>query len=574
MSEESSPYQLPTKPFIIRYLLAPPIPFIPKGYDPLRATCPISEHLWETARPQGIRTIHLAAYVHSHYKFESFQLETLFPFDIHSLLETKTPPLAVPAELTKFRPRLAEAVGCRPTSSCKIRKSLGALRKIARVQEINASIDLEAVPAGLSHEGDSYKTEDRCIVCSHKWGEYCERLGRLFLLRKLELQGISIIKNKRLCLLEQSAQVLVQLAESELLRNEEALRSCLAPAQPMLFYRYRRTYKCLYILLSDLTTECLGCTFIMKCNQRLPLSLLSALEHSCLNMQKVLEIMTTRKNGYSCPLIKNMQNCVRKLFNLYGKKRRHSAASKVAAARVNTRFMGERRRLFDLDTQNEKIHPNLRGFGSTIQIALSILFRPMKAFSHGVYDRVFSPTLVTGVKKGSFFTNRSFLSHKLNYLGRIHLESDADPEAMEYISSSLDRKSVNKNHHSQIPDQFPQQEVLNRNLRLERVNERTNNRANNNRENFLANRQLRGRGINLMLVVCELLGWELNERNAPIIDKTILRAAQLLSNSLALSPLLFSLLARWIMWITPNPYDYYLNGDPSVGTGKKLRYLS
>ncbi len=113
---------------------------------------------------------------------------------------------------------------------------MGALIKIACVQEINALMDLEAAPAGLSHEGDSYKTEDRCIVCYHKWGEYCELLGRLFLLRKLELQGISIIKNKRICLLEQSAQVLVQLAESELLRNEESLRSCLAPAQPMLFY--------------------------------------------------------------------------------------------------------------------------------------------------------------------------------------------------------------------------------------------------------------------------------------------------------------------------------------------------
>jgi hypothetical protein len=64
-----------------------------------------------------------------------------------------------------------------------------------------------------------------------------------------------------------------------------------------------------------------------------------------------------------------------------------------------------------------------------------------------------------------------------------------------------------------------------------------------------------------MVVVCELLGWDLNERDAPIIDTKILRALQLLSNSLPFFPLLISLLARWSLWITPNPYNYYLYGE-------------
>jgi hypothetical protein len=62
------------------------------------------EHLWETALPQAIRTIYLKAHEHTHISFESFQFDTLFPFDIHSLLEMKTPPLSVPVQLTKFSP--------------------------------------------------------------------------------------------------------------------------------------------------------------------------------------------------------------------------------------------------------------------------------------------------------------------------------------------------------------------------------------------------------------------------------------------------------------------------------------
>lgn len=562
-------YQLPTKPFIIRYIVAPPNPFIPKGYDPRRANCSISEHLWETALPQAIRTIHLEAHVHTHFSFESFQFDTLFPFDIYSLLETKTPPLSVPVQLTKFSPRLAEAIGCRPAPTYSTVTSLGAHRQIVRLKEINAFVDLEVLPAGLSHRGDNYKTEERCLVCSRKWGEYCERLGRLFVLRKLALHGFYVIQHQRLHLLEKNSNALLKLAETELLQIEECLRSGALPAQHNIYNRLHRMYKCLSIMFSDLTNGCLEYSRMANPDMRIPLSLLLSMEHACTKLRSVLESSVKKKIRNICPMAGIMKYSLYEIFKPKGQKRRKTVSSKVSVARANKTC---RDRLCDLNSQQTSSSLSLERFISTIQISFSMLFYPLKVFSHGVYDRAFSPSLVTGVKQGLFFTKRSFLSQNINHFGSSYLESDPDPEALECILSSLKRSKVSCNIQDQATSQVPQREMSTISSLQERAPERGEHRANNNVENFLANRQLRRRGINIMVVVCELLGWDLNEREAPIVDVKILQALQLLSNSLAFLPLLISLLARWSLWITANPYDYYLYGDALGGsTGKKLR---
>jgi len=561
IDDQGTQYQLPSKPFVIRYLVAPPNPFIPKGYDPRRTNCSISEHLWETALPQSIRTIHLKAHVHTHFSFESFQFDTLFPFDIHSLLETKTPPLSVPVQLTKFSPRLAEAIGCRPAPLCYTATSLGAHRQNLRLKEINAAVDLEVIPAGLSHKGDNYKTEDRCSVCSRKWGEYCERLGRLFVLRRLALHGIALIQRQRLRMLEQNAHALVQLAESELLQNEDSLMSGLLPVQNCVYNRLRRMYNCLNIMFSDLTNCCLEYSCVANCDERLPLSLLLTMEHARIKLRNVLEASVKKKKRNLCPLAGIMMRWIHKLFKPNWQKRRRNVSSKVTLARANKTC---REKLCDLSSQQKNSLFYLQRLMSTIQISFSMLFYPLKVFSHGVYDRVFSPSLVTGVEQGPFFFKRPSFSRTMNPLGTRYLESDPDPEAIECILSSLKRSKVCCNNQDQATSHVSPQEMSTR-------SPRRNHRANNNVENFIANRQLRRRGINIMVVVCELLGWDLNERDAPIVDTKILIALQFLSNSLAFFPLLISLLARWSLWITPNPYDYYLYGEALGGTGKKLR---
>jgi hypothetical protein len=304
-------------------------------------------------------------------------------------------------------------------------------------------------------------------------------------------------------------------------------------------------------------------------DMRLPLSLLLSMEHTRTKLRSALEASVKKKKRNLYAMAGIMKYWIYGIFKPNGQKRRKTVSSKVSFARANKTG---RDTLYNLNSQQKNVLFSLQGFTSTIQISFSILFYPLKVFSHGVYDRVFSPSLVTGINQGLPFTKRSFLSQNINHLGKSCLESDPDPEALECILSSLKRSKVGCNIQCQATSQVPQREMSTISSTQERAPERGDHRDNNNVENFLANRQLRRRGINIMMVVCELLGWDLNERDAPIVDVKILQALQLLSNSLAFLPLLISLLARWSLWITANPYDYYLHGEALGGnTGKKLR---
>lgn len=553
MFQDDSSQQLPLKPFIIRYMLAPPIPFLPKGYDPRRTNVSISDHLWETVRPTAIRTIHLAAHVHTFYIFESFQMDTLFPFDIHSLVENQTPRPST--EELKRSPPYGEAVGCRPIAPFR-----SGCEQKQKANELNASIDLELAPVGFSHEGDFYKTEKRCIVCAHDWGEYCERLGRLFFLRRLELQGISQIKKQKFHSLENLARVAVQLVQHEdtLLCHDT--------------FRFARLYRILCIVLYDFATACIEHIFSLDGNQRLPLSLLSILERSSTNLGDSVETSRRRKPNFHPPVDK-VRCFDRKYFNSVKKRRHINIASQIARFRANKRGMGTST-FYNFRMQCEKLQHTTFKLATNILASLSILFYPASIFPYGVYDKVSSPSLVTSpMTRVCFFIPRSFINRMMNDIDRSVTPSDPDPEALEIILPSLKRTVAGAHSKNEIstPNSLIR-EFLNRPIEIS--NARITPLVDNNRERlFVGQRQpRRRRGVNLVWAVCEFLGWELDERNAPIVDNKILRAAQRLSNILACGPLLFSLVARWIMWITPKPHDSYLD-DPSIGTGKHLRYL-
>jgi hypothetical protein len=228
-----------------------------------------------------------------------------------------------------------------------------------------------------------------------------------------------------------------------------------------------------------------------------------------------------------------------------------------------------------IQNQREKIEHASLGLASTIRIALATLFRPTSVFSFGVYDRVFSPSLVTvPVRPSYFFTHQWFHPLRKDYSSNTFHPSDPDPDAMEFILASSQQSEASKHAHIYTSDNLPQQNIFNRSVAQETANEIRIHHVDNNRENIFVHRQPRARrGIDLMWFVCEFLGWELDEKNAPIVDTKILRATQRLSNSLACVPMLFSLVARWIMWITPRPHESYLDGD-SGARGKSLRYLT
>jgi hypothetical protein len=81
--------------------------------------------------------------------------------------------------------------------------------------------------------------------------------------------------------------------------------------------------------------------------------------------------------------------------------------------------------------------------------------------------------------------------------------------------------------------------------------------------------------INLLWLISSHLGWSVDDDRRPgahHIERGILIATQWLSNTLMTLPLFLTLVARSLMFITPAPLEYHLEGLPFVEV-KRMRYL-
>ena len=81
--------------------------------------------------------------------------------------------------------------------------------------------------------------------------------------------------------------------------------------------------------------------------------------------------------------------------------------------------------------------------------------------------------------------------------------------------------------------------------------------------------------INLLWLISSHLGWSVDDDHRPgahHVERGILIATQWLSNTLMALPLFLTLVARYLMFITPSPLDYHLEGLPFVEV-KRMRYL-
>jgi len=81
--------------------------------------------------------------------------------------------------------------------------------------------------------------------------------------------------------------------------------------------------------------------------------------------------------------------------------------------------------------------------------------------------------------------------------------------------------------------------------------------------------------INLLWLISSHLGWSVDDDRRPgayHVERGILIATQYLSNTLMLLPLFLTLVARHLMFITPSPLEYHLEGLPYVEV-KRMRYL-
>jgi len=69
------------------------------------------------------------------------------------------------------------------------------------------------------------------------------------------------------------------------------------------------------------------------------------------------------------------------------------------------------------------------------------------------------------------------------------------------------------------------------------------------------------------------IGWSVDDEANPgeiFVDRRIMIATQWVSNSLMFLPILWTLIARWALFVSPLPLDYYLDGLP-YGLTKEMR---
>jgi len=231
-----------------------------------------------------------------------------------------------------------------------------------------------------------------------------------------------------------------------------------------------------------------------------------------------------------------------------------------------------------------------------ISTSLAVFHDPKSIALHGVYDRAHSSDLVRSPFLPHFLflpvihdmkknVPHSTLKEKLQHDKTVRLSNsrlnrpwnDPDPDGLfvmnkascfknsdEHHVSSMDRYLMeilppglpSKAKNASVSSESRQHDPQNANLNLQQIPPRNN---------------IRSRVYSISTLACSYIGWnEKCNNGAPMVNRRILIALQWWSNSFLFFPLIFTLTARWMEWITTTPLDYDLDGLPFEGN-KKMR---
>jgi hypothetical protein len=166
---------IPKVPFIFQYIICPPIPCLPPGYNNKGyADEDIVNFLWSTAESIQIRTIRIAAHINSDCNYAEFEKATLMPFD------------------WRFRIGDKDYISVKKVYSLLFKSPNSLYDKSECCEKI----------------GDHNEESQRCLVCNQAWTFTNELLGRIFLLEKLSCDILSTMVRKEEELLTQELLLL------------------------------------------------------------------------------------------------------------------------------------------------------------------------------------------------------------------------------------------------------------------------------------------------------------------------------------------------------------------------------
>jgi len=163
---------LPWTPFLVRYIMCPAPPYLPRGYNARKSRgLNVVDYMWANIPPNEIRTIHIAGHVNTAYGYDEFQQATLMPFDLHAD--------GICTDNLFYSTFLS------PNLEMKDKSLRNRVRWV--------DFDLRE-----NHPGIVHQTEKECVDCGRGWNAYCEELGRVYCLEKMACDVFSTLYKEEL----------------------------------------------------------------------------------------------------------------------------------------------------------------------------------------------------------------------------------------------------------------------------------------------------------------------------------------------------------------------------------------
>lgn len=202
--------------------------------------------------------------MNSNLSLDEFQSATLFPFDVSTnrsqRSNTTTP-------LTTVMPQVFER----------------DRRLFEMIQNLN--IELET-----SHAGDCYRSEKCCTECKRDWGEQSELLGRAYILRKLDIERITLDR------LQQQADFLKLIKALPLMLTRTLLDDQDASKEQYLttISRLNRICQVIYVMQTDFLVQKRADRLVSKSDRKLFLQLEEYIDATYSDIQDYVKIIKSK----------------------------------------------------------------------------------------------------------------------------------------------------------------------------------------------------------------------------------------------------------------------------------------
>jgi len=525
---------MPHNGFAIQYLYCPSCPCVPddfwekEGFLPDSATLHrnnhaigsdngVSRRIWTSLHSESeMRTIYISVHVNNTFSFDEFQNVTLSPFEFSQNVHQQYD--------QRLMHEMSSHLHCSkspyhpislmlPSSSRNENSRLGSF-----IRDFNVEMD-------VSNIGFNDRSEKNCIFCGNDWGVQSEHFGSVFILRKAMCDELARHRSRQMLRLTECLRMMSSLCS---VLNQTQIFDSPSVNTVNLWNRLYQLLFHIHELLRHKRQE-----KHLAFEQRERIQCYEAYETAAsLEFNRLLLKALKASNKSGINNVNESKELWQKIVLHYDGSKRDEAngtsvtfsSNLVTEEPLNQQLNG----ICNLGKPEDPNHPNIiRGSNERIDVfkgniksglasAIAMIIDPQSLLNQGVYNKVPYPGTIAGPR----------------WLLSLHEE--------DILDRQQHRQEQRRNELPFLPLPFNA-------IRL----------------------------FESIWTICEYFGFSINDEQTQqlLIDRRILIATQWLSNTLMIFPLLCSLIARWALWVSPEPFDHSLSGLPHYPT-KKMRYLT